>query len=270
VADSRAFFDDILNQCQHHIPMPTNDQAPAVGLRLPLYQSVKRDIAARVASGVWGKDGRLPSEHELTAAFGVSRMTVHRALRELSAEGVVSRIQGVGTFAVERRPRQEFLQIHDIAEDIMARGHRHRMRLIVQEAVRASLAQALGFQLRPGATIFHSTVLHYENDLPVQWEDRFISPRFAPDYLQADFTFETTARYLMRLGPATEIEHTAFATTPSAAIRALLELGADDDTACMVLLRRTTSNGIPATQSEFIYPGSRYSLGSRSNGSPTG
>ncbi|MGC9270287.1 histidine utilization repressor [Acidiphilium sp.] len=236
--------------------------------RLPLYERVKRDIAARVAAGDWNSGARLPSEHELTASFGVSRMTVHRALRELSAEGIVSRIQGVGTFAAERRPRQEFLRIHDIAEDITARGHRHRMQLLAQDAVRATPAQALGFQLRPGARIFHSTVLHFEDDLPVQWEDRFISPRFAPDYLQADLERETTARYLMRLGPATEIEHTAFAVTPPAAVRALLALGEAEDAACLVLLRRTWSNGIPATQSEFIYPGTRYSLGSRSNHPP--
>lgn len=230
----------------------------------PLYQRLKRDIAARVAAGVWGRDGRLPSEHELTAAFGVSRMTVHRALRELSAEGVVSRVQGVGTFVAERRPRQEFLQIHDIADDITSRGHRHRMSLIALEAVRAQPAQLLGFQLRPGARIFHSTVLHFENDVPVQLEDRFVSPRFAPSYLKADFTTETTAHYLLRLGPATEIEHTAFAATPASSVRMLLELGPDADAACLVLLRRTWSNGLPATQSEFIYPGARYSLGSRS------
>ena len=242
---------------------------PALGKPRPLYEQVKRDIAARVAAGDWGAGARLPSEHELTAHFGVSRMTVHRALRELSAEGVVSRIQGVGTFAAERRPRQEFLRIHDIAEDITARGHTHRMRLIALEAVRATPTQAIGFDLRPGAKIFHSTVLHFEDDVPVQLEDRFVSPKFAPAYLDADFSRETTARYLLRLGPATEIEHTAYAATPVVAVRALLELGPGDDAACLVLLRRTWSNFIPATQSEFIYPGSRYSLGSRASAAIT-
>jgi GntR family histidine utilization transcriptional repressor len=248
----------------------TDDDDPAAEPRLPLYLRVKRDIAARVAAGTWGTDGRLPSEHELTAAFGVSRMTVHRALRELSAEGIVSRVQGVGTFAMERRPRQEFLRIHDIAEDITARGHRHHMALIALEAVRALPPQALGFQLRPGSKIFHSTVLHFEDDVPVQLEDRFVSPRFAPGYLEADFTAQTTARYLLSLGPATEVEHTAYAMTPAAPIRRLLELGPGDDPACLVLLRRTWSNGMPATQSEFIHPGSRYSLGSQSGTLPSG
>lgn len=245
--------------------MNNDTSDPPPGKPRPLYEQVKRDIASRVAAGDWGTGGRLPSENELTVHFGVSRMTVHRALRELSAEGVVSRIQGVGTFAAERRPRQEFLRIHDIAEDIVARGHRHRMRLITLEAVRATPTQAIGFDLRPGAKIFHSTALHFEDDVPVQYEDRFVSPKFAPDYLDADFSRETITHYLVRLGQATEIEHTAYAATPSQAVRSLLELRPGDDTACLVLLRRTWSNGIPATQSEFIYPGSRYSLGSRAS-----
>jgi GntR family histidine utilization transcriptional repressor len=240
----------------------SEDEAGAQA-RLPLYQQVKNDVARRIAAGVWGAEGKLPSEHELTAAFGVSRMTVHRALRELSAEGIVSRIQGVGTFACVKRPRQEFLHVHDIAEDITARGHRHRLRLITLESVRASAAQAMGFDLRAGAKIFHSVVLHYEDDVPVQLEDRLVSPKFAPDYLDADFTSETTARYLLRIGPATEIEHTAFAATPDEDIRALLQLGPNDDPACLILWRRTWSHGIPATQSQFVHPGARYSLGSR-------
>ena len=47
----------------------------------------------------------MPSEAELVAQFGVSRMTVNRALRELQAEGLVERVQGVGTFAAHAAPR---------------------------------------------------------------------------------------------------------------------------------------------------------------------
>src|SRR5262249_29541543 len=63
----------------------------------PLYEQVKRYVLDRVTRGEWADGTRLPSEQELVESLGVSRMTVHRALRELSAEGLVSRIQGVGT-----------------------------------------------------------------------------------------------------------------------------------------------------------------------------
>lgn len=232
--------------------------------RIPLYARVKEELAARIAKGEFGAGARLPSEHELTVEFGVSRMTAHRALRELSAEGIVSRVQGRGTFAAARRPRLEWLEIRDISEEIIAAGHRHRVNVITQEAVRATPAQALAFGLRPGARIFHATLLHYEDDMPIQIEERTISPVFAPDFLDQDFTRETVAAYLLRKGPATETEHVVYATTPPQRIRDLLAIGADEDQACLIVLRRTWSDGIPATQTEFIHPGARYALGTRS------
>ena len=243
--------------------MAPPDREPAA--RVPLYARVKEAIVERIASGQIGPGGRLPSEHELMAEFGVSRMTAHRALRELSAAGLVARVQGRGSFAAPPSPRLEWLEIRDISDEIVASGHRHRVRVLAQEATRARADQALAFGLRPGARIFHATLLHYEDDVPVQIEDRLVSPRFAPDFLEQDFTKETVAAYLLRLGPATETEHVVYATTPSPEIRALLEIGRDEEQACLVVLRRTWSGGLPATQTEFIHPGARYALGTRSS-----
>jgi GntR family histidine utilization transcriptional repressor len=227
----------------------------------PLYEQVKQHILARVLSGEWAGGARLPSEQELVASLGVSRMTVHRALRELSAAGLVSRIQGVGTFVANRQPRSALLEIRDIAEDIVARGHRHRARVAELAALRSSIELSAGFDLRPGARIFHSVVVHYEDDLPVQLEERFVTPAFAPAYLEQDFERQTTTRYLHGIAPATEVEQVVFAVTPDARICELLDIGAEE--ACLLLTRRTWVAGAPATKSLFIYPGSRYSLGSR-------
>lgn len=242
---------------------PADDRAAAP--RLPLYAQVKQALVARIARGEFGPGGRLPSEHELMAEFGVSRMTAHRALRELSAAGLVARVQGRGTFAAAPRPRLEWLEIRDISAEIIAAGHRHRVRVIAQEATRARPDQAHVFGLRPGARIFRATLLHHEDDVPVQIEERLVSPRFAPDFLARDFTKETVAAYLLRMGPATETEHVVYATTPAQPVRDLLEIAPGEDQACLVVLRRTWSDGIPATRTEFIHPGTRYALGTRSS-----
>ncbi|RUZ58861.1 GntR family transcriptional regulator, partial [Mesorhizobium sp. M7A.F.Ca.US.007.01.1.1] len=63
----------------------------------PLYEKEKDYILANIGTGRWGKDRKLPSENELVASLGVSRMTVHRALRELTSAGFLIRLQGVGT-----------------------------------------------------------------------------------------------------------------------------------------------------------------------------
>jgi GntR family histidine utilization transcriptional repressor len=63
------------------------------------YARVKEFLKQGLSSGRWPPGALMPSESELVAQFGVSRMTVTRALRELQNEGLVTRVQGLGTYA---------------------------------------------------------------------------------------------------------------------------------------------------------------------------
>jgi GntR family histidine utilization transcriptional repressor len=228
---------------------------------VPLYESVKQYILTRIDSGMWGVGALLPSEHELVARFGVSRMTVHRALRELSDKGIVSRKQGLGTFVSAPAAQSPLVEIRDIADDIVSRGHIHSARLISLEAVRADAELAIAFELRPGAKVFHSVVVHFEDELPVQLEERYVLPSFAPKYIQQDFSRTTTTQYLRSIAPATEVENSVFAVRPNARSCKLLEIDAEE--VCLRMVRRTWVGATPTTKNVFTYPGSRYSLGSR-------
>jgi GntR family histidine utilization transcriptional repressor len=227
----------------------------------PLYQKVKNYIAARIASGDWPPDTKIPSENELVGALGVSRMTAHRALRELSAEGHLVRVQGVGTFVSPRKPHATFLEIKSIADEIRVRGGRHHceVRHLAVEAASAELAAAI--KLTTGSPVFHSILVHYENDVPVQYSDRYVNPAIAPEYLQQDFTAITPSQYLLNVAPLDEIEHIIEALIPEPSIQAILQI--DGQEPCLVLHRRTWSQSLVATQSRFIHPGSRYRLGGR-------
>ncbi len=227
----------------------------------PLYEQVKRYVLARMSDGKLPEGARLPSEHALMADLGVSRMTVHRALRELSAEGFISRVQGVGSFVAVPPARADLLALHDIADEIALRRHVHSTRVLVLERRPAGPDRAARLELRPGADLFHSLVLHRENDVPVQVEERFVSPAFAPHYLEADFTRITAGRLLQGIAAADEVEHVVMATRPSARDCDLLDIAAADP--CLTVLRRTWVNGRPVTDSRFVYPGHRYSLGTR-------
>ena len=227
----------------------------------PLYEQVKCYVLARMSDGNLPEGARLPSEHELMADLGVSRMTVHRALRELSAGGYVSRVQGVGSFVAVPPARADLLAIHDIADEIAARRHVHAARVLVLERRSVGIERAARLELRPSAEIFHSLILHCEDGVPVQVEERFVTPVFAPDYLAADFTRTTTTRYLQAIAAAAEVEHVVMASRPSIRDCHLLEIAGDDP--CLSVLRRTWVGGVPVTDSHFVYPGQRYSLGTR-------
>lgn len=227
----------------------------------PLYERVKQHIIERLATGEWTEGMRLPSEHELVDSLGVSRMTVNRALRELAADGLLSRIQGVGTFASVPRAKAALVEIHDIAQDVTERGHEHHAQLVRLDTVRADAELAAALDLRPGSKIYHSLVIHFEDETPIQLEERFVTPQFAPKYLEQDFTQMPITRYLQSIAPATEIEHVICAIKPDETAQLLLAVEAEEP--CLLLTRRTwTATGL-ATKSLFTFPGSRYTLGSR-------
>lgn len=227
----------------------------------PLYERVKQHLRRGIAAGDWQDGARLPSEHQLMDLFGASRMTVHRALRELSADGVLRRVQGVGTFLRREPPRLALLEITDIAADIAGRGHVHQARVLKLDKVPADAETAAEFSLRLGARLFRSEILHLQDGVPVQLEQRLVAPRFAPAYGKQDFTVKTTHAYLQGIAPPTEVEHIVHAVMPGERTAALLEIDPRDP--CLRLTRRTWVPGGLATSSILTHPGTRYSIGGR-------
>jgi GntR family histidine utilization transcriptional repressor len=222
------------------------------------YARVKSFLKEGLSHGEWAPGELMPSEAELTARFGVSRMTVTRALRELQAEGLVERVQGVGTFAAHLAKVSSTLTIRDLHDEIVARGHRHhaQVHLVREESAPAELAAQLGLQ--PGDRVFHTLLVHFENGQPLQCEDRFVNPACAPDYLSVDFTRTTPTHYLLEVAPLWEAQFSIEASRPSALEAKLLNIGRDDP--CLVLVRRTMSRGVPITLARLVHPGSRYQV----------
>lgn len=234
----------------------------------PLYQQVKDYIVGRILAGEWAEGEKVPSENALTRELNVSRMTVNRALRELTGEGWLDRMQGAGTFVAETKPQSEILSIHNIAVEIRGRGHTYaaEVHLLRRERARALEAKLLG--LERGEPLFHSVIVHRENGVPVQLEDRYVNPAAAPDYLAQDFTRITPNEYLTQAAPVSEAEHVVMAVMPSAAERKLLEMAAGEP--CLLLRRHTWSGRQPVTWALLLHPGPRYRLGGRFAGPGSG
>jgi GntR family histidine utilization transcriptional repressor len=232
----------------------------------PRYRRVKDFITERVLSGDWPSGQRVPSENELTAQFGVSRMTVNRALRELTAEGWLTRVQGAGSFVAEQKPQSALLEVRNIRTEIMARGHRHSADLIALDSQPATREVAQALEVRAGSRVFHSLLVHRENGVPVQLEERHVNPLFAPRYQEQDFTRLTPYEYLTAVGPIAEAEHIIEAVEASAEVCRYLELRHPEP--CLRLTRRTWSNGLVATRARLTHPGSRFRFFGRQDYAP--
>jgi len=227
----------------------------------PLYLKVKRHILSNVSSGKWAAASRVPSENELVRTFGVSRMTANRALRELSDEGVLVRIAGVGTFVAQGGAHAHPLQIRNIADEIRERGGTHRAQLVSLEKVRAVGELAADFGVAPRALLFRSVIVHHENERPIQLEERCVLPAIAPHYLQVDFTRTTPNEYLMHTAPLQEAQHVLRAVLPPENVRRLLKMTRHEP--ALLVLRRTWSAGAIASVARLYYPGSRYEMSGR-------
>ena len=224
----------------------------------PLYARVKQAIVQKIRSGAWLPNTKLPSESELLQQLGVSRMTINRALRELTIEGLLVRMQGVGTFVAMPKGTAALFEIHNIAQEIADRGHVHRSDVIVLEEVPAKTSPTLPFALDGIERLFHSVIVHYENEVPVQIEERFVNAQIAPLYLQQDFTRTTAYAYLMDLAPLTGGEHVVEAIHATSAECRLL--GIKRNEACLMIRRRTWSAQGVVGCARLVYPGSRYRL----------
>lgn len=230
----------------------------------PIYQRVKQAIVSQISEGIWKSNQRVPSESELVNELGVSRMTINRALRELTSEGYLIRMQGVGTFVAESKGYTAMLEVHNIADEIAQRGHRHSCKILELREIKADPEQASVLGLTTGQSVYHSTIVHFENDLAVQLEDRLVNPLVAPDYLQQDFHSQTPYTYLMRAAPLTAGEHIVEAVLPVRQQCSALSIDANEP--CLLIRRQTWSDARIVTYAKLLYPGSRYKLLGRFKG----
>ena len=245
---------------------PATSSARALAPPAAPYARVKQHLLDELGRGRWPPGSVMPSDAALVGQFGVSRMTVTRALRELQAEGLVTRVQGVGTFAAHLTRVASTLTIRDLHEEIVARGHRHHavVHLAREEKAPSALAAQLG--LAPRAPVFHTLIVHFENGVALQCEDRYVNPASAPDYLQVDFTRITPTHYLLQVAPLWQAQFSIEASRPSAREAKLLGIGADEP--CLIVVRRTlrgpdgggAPQGVPITLARLVHPGLRYQI----------
>ena len=222
----------------------------------PVYLRVKQHVLAQIHSGAWREGDAIPGEETLARSFGVSRMTVNRAIRELSDEQIVERVQGSGTYVAQQKYQATLVSIRNIADEIAARGHAHRSELHRLERTRAADALSRRFGLRPNEPLFHSVVVHFENDEPIQVEDRWVNPAVAPDYMTQDFASQTPNAYLMRVAPLQGVSFVIEACPPPPEVAEMLAMAAGDT--CLVLRRQTQSQGRVASVAAMWHPASRY------------
>lgn len=227
------------------------------------FAEIKDHMLTQIEIGAWPEHSRVPSENELAEQFSVSRMTARRALQELTEQGILYRTQGVGSFVAALKSQSSLLEIRNIADEIQSRGHSYRAQLLqlTELPCPAVIASALG--LKHQHHVFFSLIVHFEDQVPLQLEARYVNPLQIPDYIQQDFSQITPHLYLSEIAPLTEAEHTVEAILPDHFTCQHLQLKKPE--ACLRLTRRTFSRDGAVSLAYLTSPGSRYRLGGHLN-----
>lgn len=228
---------------------------------VPLYEQIKQHVLRRIATGELRPGEKIASENQLAAELGTSRLTANRALRELTASGVLQRIAGVGTFVAPPKGASTFVLVHNIADEIRNNGEVLSIRVIRLERVTIGPELAGHFMLPLQSTLFHSVLIYSANGLPIQLEDRYVSPDFAPNYLDQLFETNSTTDYLQHIAVASRTENRVSAALPAPEEADFL--GIQNTQPCLVVERKTWVGSAVTTYTRFVHPGHRHSLVTR-------
>jgi GntR family transcriptional regulator len=96
--------------------LAVNEEQTKIGFR-PLYAQVKDQLIGRLVDGTWPPGMHLPSEQELARQLSVSQGTVRKALDAMTAESLLVRRQGRGTFVAEPEDARILFQFFRLAAD---------------------------------------------------------------------------------------------------------------------------------------------------------
>lgn len=154
--------------------------AAAAKADVPLYLWLAAQLAERIKSGTLAPGDALPAERKIADRYGVSRVTVRRAMEELVTDGLIDQRQGAGTF-VSKRLQQPLSILTSFSEDVRARGMVPESVFLNRSTGIASPEEAIGLGLKPGEPVSRISRLRKADGLPLAVENATLVRVALPD-----------------------------------------------------------------------------------------
>jgi GntR family transcriptional regulator len=226
---------------------------------VPLYYQLKLHLESQIRSGIWQPGDQVPSESDLGEKFRVSRTTVRQALGELVNQGLLTRVQGKGTFVAHPRIRQRLTRLTGFTEDFEARLMKPASQLLRQGREPASPRVASALEVTEGTHVILLERLRLANELPMAVEISHLREDLFPSFDVEEFPGGSLYAYLAE----------KFNTIPTIARQDIEAIACPGPKARLLGISkggpvlhmyRTTFDqlGRPFEQAESFYRGDRY------------
>lgn len=142
------------------------------GAAQPPYLTIAESIAARISSGTYAAGSRIPSVSQLTVEFGVSPMTVNRALAVLKERDLVSSIKGRGTFARSTDLSDSLFRLGSVTGGWL--GERTEIRLLSVSIARADERSAAQLCIPVGERVVNVRRLVSQAGTPMMFHAEYV------------------------------------------------------------------------------------------------
>ncbi|HUI75180.1 MAG TPA: GntR family transcriptional regulator [Candidatus Acidoferrum sp.] len=188
---------------------------------VPLYYQIQQRLLEQIRSGKLRVGQPIPSEQEIAASMGVSRMTARQALKSLCSLGLAYSQRGKGTFVSRFKLEKDFRQVLSFCEEMRARGSRPRSRVLAFEKSRASSEVTGALHLGPREEVFMLRRVRLADSIPLCIECTHIPVRLCPE-LQKRFEPDSSLYqalselYGIQIDIADEVAEASLATAPEA------------------------------------------------------
>ncbi|MBB3356641.1 GntR family transcriptional regulator [Novosphingobium sp. GV055] len=143
-------------------------------LRAPLYLQLQQLVRQAIETKVLTQDDMIPAERDLALEYGVSRITVRKAIDGLAQEGLVVRRRGSGTY-VAARVEKSFSKLSSFSEDMLARGRKPSSEWLSRSAGLVTPEESLSLGLSPGRQVYRFQRLRFADDVPMAFETSTIA-----------------------------------------------------------------------------------------------
>lgn len=147
---------------------------------LSLYHQLTRVLIARIRSGEWKVDERMPTERDLCELFGVSRITVRQALEELEREGWIVRRQGKGTFPRTPPIVQRLQSFYSFSEEIRKLGMSPGAELLEFTRCTGPEDARVALRIEPSDELFRIRRLRLADGEPFALETSYVPVSVCP------------------------------------------------------------------------------------------
>ena len=151
---------------------------------LPHHRRIEQVLRERITAMQPGD--RLPSDAELVAEFGVSRMTARNAMNHLAAEGLVARQPGRGSFVATPHTHRRTDRLMTFSSEMLRRGRVPSSRLLARAIRPSTRPEAAALALPRGAPVVEVRRIRLADNVPIALETAILVAATAPTVLAAD------------------------------------------------------------------------------------